>query len=68
MDKQKPIVMTTGSGYRIILVDENGNYLGKADDSRFINAKWHQKLLGNISRRYKRKFIDVKGFNIKLKL
>lgn len=37
----------------------NGELYGKEDFTRLDNAKWYQKLLAKISKRYKMKFMDI---------
>lgn len=48
----------------IILLDDNGNFIGEPVYKRWNKAKWYQKLLGYFFYSYKRKFIDIKGFEM----
>lgn len=52
------------NGKSIYLIDENNNILGTADTTRLDKANKWQRFLSRISKRYKKKFIDVKGFTI----
>ena len=44
--------------------DVNGNLWGIASYDRLNSAKWHQRLWAKVSKRYKRKFMDLKGIPI----
>lgn len=51
--------------YGIILVDEDNNWIGEADYTRWNELPWYKQLWGNIFYYYKLKYTDVKGFEVK---
>lgn len=51
----------------LFLVDSNNNVFGRANLTRWNNAKWYQKLIGFFFKSYKAKFIDVKPFKFEFK-
>lgn len=63
-EQVKQIQDFENKGKKVFLIDEDGNILGNADYTRWNKAKPYQKLLGKIFKRYKAKFVDVKGFEI----
>ena len=48
-----------------ILVDKDGDWFGEADYTRWNELPWYKQLWGNIFYSYKRKYIDMKGFEVK---
>jgi len=46
-------------GMAVFMVTDKGHIIGGTDDSRFIKAKWYQKILCFFSGRYKSRFIDI---------
>ena len=50
---------------RIILVMGDGSHYGLPDYTKWNKLAWYKKVWGFIFRRYKRKFIDMKGFSVK---
>jgi len=51
---------------RIFLIDNNNNIFGQADLTRWDKIKGWRKILGNIFKWYKNRFIDVKGFEVSM--
>ena len=54
MDKQLGIYIFT----------EDGEILGRYDDSRLKSLIWYKKLWAKINKKYREKFIDCKPFEI----
>lgn len=46
---------------KVILINEESPLFGVPNYDRWNNAKWHQKILGKIFYRYKKRFIDIEG-------
>lgn len=53
------------SNLRCLEIDSNGDIHGLPDYTRYNNLNWFKKSLCMLSYRYKRKFIDIKGYKIK---
>ena len=49
-----------------LLFTKSGKILGRPDYTRWNKCKWYQKIIGKIFKRYKNKFIDVKGYKVKI--
>lgn len=43
----------------------NGEIFGEQDTTRLKKAKWYQKIIARLSKRYKNKFIDIVPFKNK---
>lgn len=50
----------------VYIISSEGKILRNPDYFRLNNAKWYQKLLVKISKKYKNKFIDVKPFKVEI--
>ena len=50
---------------KVLLKYADGNIRGKADYTRWNNAKTWQRVIGFFFRSYKRRFIDMVGFRVR---
>jgi hypothetical protein len=52
---------------QVIPIDVEGNIYFTVDYTRWNELKWYKKIFGFISKKYKSKFIDKKGFDVSFK-
>ena len=57
--------MNKGQEITMIFLDDKGHAFGKANYDRWNKLPWYKHLLGFFFYCYKRKFIDMEGFEIK---
>ena len=48
----------------VMFIDDSNNVIGQADYTRWNKLPWYKKLFGYFFYCYKRKFIDMKGFEV----
>lgn len=50
----------------VFFISKDGRLFGQADYTRWKKCKWWQKVLGAISWKYKRQFVDYKPFKCEI--